>query len=57
MPPGAEALPLEPAETGHLLPIDDYTRMIQAKDEDRSQKQRHMFADAPVRLTASRAQG
>jgi len=52
VPPGAEVLPLEQAETGHLLlPIDDYNRMIQAKDEGRNQKQRHMFADAPVRLT------
>eukprot|EP00434_Breviolum_minutum_P044271 symbB.v1.2.039526.t1/scaffold6626.1/size16615/2 len=47
VPPGAEVLPLEQAETGHLLlPIDDYNRMIQAKDEGRNQKQRHMFADA-----------
>ena len=54
VPPGAEVLPLEQAETGHLLlPIDEYNRMMKAKDEGRSQKQRHMFADAPVRLTSS----
>ena len=52
VPPGAEVLPLEQAETGHLLlPIDEYSRMIKARDEDRKQKQRHMFADAPVQLT------
>lgn len=54
VPPQAEVLPLEQAETGHLLlPIDEYNRMIKAKDEGRTQKQRHMFADAPVRLATN----
>lgn len=54
VPPGAEVLPLEQAETGHLLlPIDEYNRMLKAKDEGKSQRQRHMFADAPVRLTTN----
>ena len=54
IPQGAEILPLEQAETGHLLlPIDEYSRMLKAQDEGRNQKQKHMFADAPVRLLPS----
>ena len=46
VPAGAEVLSLEQAETGHLLlPIDDFSRLTEARRNLQAGRNRHMFAD------------